>query len=73
MSNLKTVFALTHQNGRTYKTKVGVAYPNKDGSITVRLNALPISGTLEIRDREERQDTRGRSYSDDDYSIDRGY
>jgi hypothetical protein len=32
--------------------RVGVAFPNRDGSLNVLLDALPLSGRLQIRDRE---------------------
>jgi hypothetical protein len=57
----KTVFALTERNEKTFWTKIGAAFTNKDGSITVQLDALPVSGRLQIRedqdrDRDERSD-----------------
>lgn len=36
---------------KTYWTKVGVAFENRDGSIQVRLSAIPLSGVLQIRER----------------------
>jgi hypothetical protein len=45
----KNVFALTEKGERTYWTKVGVAYTNRDSSINVQLDALPVSGRLQIR------------------------
>ena len=54
----KAVYAITEKGEKSYWTKVGVAYVNKDGSITCRLDALPVSGTLQVRDddRGERND-----------------
>jgi hypothetical protein len=49
----KHVFALTEKGERTYWTKVGVAYTNRDGSINVQLDALPVSGRLQIRSDEK--------------------
>lgn len=40
-------------------TKVGNAFPNKDGSINVYLNALPINGKLQIRERKEKESAEG--------------
>ena len=34
---------------RTYWTKVGTAHQNRDGSTTLKLDALPLSGTLQVR------------------------
>jgi hypothetical protein len=36
-----------------YWVRIGVAFENKDGSINVKLNALPVNGTLHIRDRKD--------------------
>lgn len=53
-TNMKTAFALTERDGKTFWTKIGVAYENRDGSLTVKLDALPVSGTLQLRDEEPR-------------------
>lgn len=57
---MKTVYAITERGEKSYWTRIGVAYTNRDGSITVKLDALPISGTLQIRDDDarDRQDSR---------------
>jgi hypothetical protein len=51
----KAVFALTEREDRTFWTRIGVAFVNSDGSITARLDALPTSGQLQIRDDEPRE------------------
>lgn len=33
--------------------RIGVAFVNTDGSLNVRLDALPTNGTLQIRDQEK--------------------
>ena len=58
-SKPKAVYALTERNDKTYWTRVGIAFVNRDLSITVRLEALPVSGQLNIRD-EERDQGEGR-------------
>jgi hypothetical protein len=61
--NNKPVFALTERADKTFWTRVGIAFENKDRSITIQLDALPVSGRLQIReheDREERQEPGGR-------------
>ena len=60
----RDVFVVTERTtaagAKSYWTKVGSAFNNKDGSITVKLEALPLSGTLQIRDAEtpEQRDAR---------------
>ena len=54
---MKAVFTIVERgssNGLTksYWTRVGVGFVNKDGSITLRLDCLPINGTLQVREWE---------------------
>ncbi|MCY1024063.1 hypothetical protein [Pyxidicoccus sp. MSG2] len=43
------VFSARERNGRTYWTKAGSAFVNKDGSINVLLDVLPLDGKLQLR------------------------
>ena len=52
----KVAYVITERNDKTYWNRIGVAFTNKDGSINVKLDALPIGGTLQIRDYEPRED-----------------
>lgn len=60
----RDVFVVTEreQGGekRSFWTKVGSAFQNKDGSVTVKLEALPLSGTLQIRDAETPEEREAR-------------
>ncbi len=47
----KDVFSIREgTDGKTYWDRIGVAFVNKDQSLNVVLNALPIDGKLHIRD-----------------------
>lgn len=47
----KAVYMITEREGaRSIWTRIGSAWVNRDSSITLRLDALPLSGTLQIRD-----------------------
>lgn len=53
--NTKAVYMITEREGaRSLWTRVGSAWVNRDSSITLRLDALPLSGTLQVRDPEPR-------------------
>jgi hypothetical protein len=52
----KVAYVITERNDRTYWNRIGVAFTNKDGSLNVKLDALPIGGTLQIRDYEPRDE-----------------
>jgi hypothetical protein len=56
----QAVFAITERGEKSFWTRVGVAYPNRDGSININLDALPVSGRLQIRSDEEREATNRR-------------
>jgi hypothetical protein len=52
---MKDVFAICESKGdgrdRSRWVRVGVAFENRDGSVNVLLDALPLSGRLQIRNR----------------------
>jgi len=51
----KDVFTITESKDDSKKdlwVRIGVAFENRDGSLNVILNAFPVSGKLQIRDRK---------------------
>lgn len=54
---LKDVFVITEKAGeeKSRWTRIGVAFVNKDQSLNVVLDAVPITGRLHIRDRKVRK------------------
>ncbi len=40
---------------KAFWTKVGSAHDNKDGSVNIYLNALPMNGKLQVRERREKE------------------
>lgn len=59
----KVVYSITERaNGKSFWTRIGVAFTNRDGSITLKLDCVPLGGTMQIRDYEPRdgeRDARG--------------
>jgi hypothetical protein len=52
---MKLVYTIVERgSGKSFWTRVGAAFVNADGSINVRLDAIPINGTLQLRDYEPR-------------------
>ena len=43
-----------NDEGKGFWTRVGVAFENSDGSFNVKLNCLPLNGTLHIRERKDK-------------------
>jgi hypothetical protein len=60
---MKIVYVISQRNGKSYWNRVGVAFVNSDGSINVKLEAMPVSGELQIRDYSAREDAAGSSFS----------
>jgi hypothetical protein len=57
----RSVFAITEKGDQTYWTRIGAAFfSNKDGSINVELDAVPVSGRMQIREDPEREERGGR-------------
>jgi len=55
--NMKIVWAVVErtQSGsatKSFWTRVGVGFVNRDGSLTLRLDAIPLSGRLQVREWE---------------------
>ncbi len=48
----KSVYTITERDGRSYWTRIGIGFVNRDGSITLKLEALPTNGTLQVREWE---------------------
>jgi hypothetical protein len=57
-SKMKIVYAISDRNSRKYWNRIGVAFINGDGSINVKLEAVPVSGEMQIRDYVPRDDAR---------------
>jgi hypothetical protein len=49
-ARLKLVWTVTQRGGRSYRTRVGLAWDNPDGSLSARLDAVPVSGEILVDD-----------------------
>lgn len=50
MADIKDVYTIVKNGEKDFWNRIGTAFVNKDGSLKVKLNALPINGELMIRD-----------------------
>ncbi len=41
--------------GKSWWTRIGAGFVNRDGSINIKLDAIPMSGDLQLRDWEPRE------------------
>lgn len=55
---MKDVFTIIEKEGwdKAVWLKVGAAFENRDGSLTLFLDALPVNGKLHVRERKTKQD-----------------
>jgi hypothetical protein len=54
-SNKKAVFTVVQgKEGKSFWVRIGAAFTNSDGSLSVKLDALPTNGQLQVREWEER-------------------
>jgi hypothetical protein len=62
---MKAVFTVVERGGgKSYWTRIGVGFVNNDGSLNLRLDALPINGTLQVREWEAPRDAERRPSGD---------
>jgi hypothetical protein len=58
--NKKAVYTVIErvdgESKRSFWVRVGAAFTNRDGSFTVKLDALPVNGTLQVRDWPNREE-----------------
>lgn len=47
---LKIVYNITERGDRSFWNRIGVAYENRDGSLNIKLDAVPVNGTMQVRD-----------------------
>lgn len=55
-SRMKIAYVITDRNERKYWNRIGVGFVNSDGSINVKLESIPVSGELQLRDYVSRED-----------------
>jgi hypothetical protein len=49
-SKMKIVYVISERSGRKFWNRIGVAFINSDGSMNVKLEAIPVSGEMQVRD-----------------------
>lgn len=47
---MKIVYSITERGSRSCWTRVGTGHVNRDGSLSIQLDAFPVNGTLHVRD-----------------------
>lgn len=60
-SKMKIAYVITSRGGKNFWNRVGVAFVNRDGSINVKLEAIPVNGEIQIRDYVPREELVGTS------------
>jgi hypothetical protein len=51
--NMKSVYTVIDRGqGKSIWVRVGVGFTNRDGSLNLRLDAIPVNGTLQVREWE---------------------
>ncbi len=58
-SKMKTVFTIVERSGKSYWQRIGVGFVNSDGSVSLKLDAIPINGSMQMRDYEPPGEARG--------------
>lgn len=54
-SRMKIVYSISERGGKSYWSRIGVAFVNSDGSLNVKLECIPVNGEFHIRDYVPRE------------------
>lgn len=60
-TKVKIAYVITERNGKSHWNRVGIGFVNRDGSINLKLDSVPVSGELQIRDHVPREESAGAS------------
>lgn len=55
----KIVYTITERGEKSFWNRIGVAYVNRDGSLNIKLDAVPVNGTMQVRDWTPRDEQAG--------------
>jgi hypothetical protein len=54
LRDMKAVYTVIDRGqGKSFWVRIGVGFTNRDGSINLRLDAIPVNGTLQVREWSE--------------------
>lgn len=53
----QAVYTMVERGERTFWCRIGTAFTNRDGSLNVNLDALPVNGRLHIREVQAKAET----------------
>jgi hypothetical protein len=57
----KVLCPVQNKDGKTFWVRMGIGYPNQDGSTNIYLDGLPVNGKLQLREWDEPSRTENRS------------
>ena len=58
-NKIKVAYVINERSGKSHFNRIGVAFVNKDGSINVKLEAIPVNGEIHIRDYVPKEESAG--------------
>ncbi len=66
--NYKVVYTIVERrrDGKKFWLRIGAAFPNRDGSLNVHLDATPVNGQLQIRDYQPYEERKRNKRSEED-------
>jgi hypothetical protein len=57
--NMKSVYTVVERTpGKSFWVRVGVGFTNRDGSLNLRLDEIPVNGLLQVREWEREPERR---------------
>jgi len=68
-NKMKIAYVITQRKDKSFWNRIGVAFVNADGSINVKLEAVPVTGEIQIRDYHPKDEVAGTSLRHSSRSV----
>ena len=56
-NKMKIVYVISERGARKFWNRIGVAFVNTDGSLNIKLEAIPVSGEMQVRGYVPREES----------------
>ena len=69
-NKMKIVYTVVErEKGKSFWVRIGVGFENQDGSLNLKLDAVPVNGQLQVRDYEPERDSRPKRVNESQMAV----
>ena len=69
-NKMKIVYTVVErEKGKSFWVRIGVGFENQDGSLNLKLDAVPVNGQLQVRDYEPERDAKPKRVGESHMAV----